>query len=222
MDLPHTLFQQNLLPDDRSVSIESINLCLRIFEATTSATPLAADELCHTYNEVASALAQLVLACHILALAEPTFSAAPRDSGTTKNSPAQEAMDAMLGALRLMVDLTTNDPAWSSALAQAPDLVSTLVKLIVVTRNGDPGTTARFEVLSNQKSDGANEDVTMVGNSTTAETRDVKASEAPQQSLRFDVLCLALGVLTNLVESVDQIKDTLRTTRESSSASCSD
>lgn len=43
-----------------------------------------------------------------------------------------------------------------------------------------------------------------------------KDDEEISVTLRFDVLCLALGLLTNLVESVDEVKEILRTTRSSS------
>ena len=103
-------------------------------------------------------------------------------------------MDCLLSTLRLLVELTTKDPDWSIELARAPRIVSTLIKLVVTTRTEAARSgKGRFAVESGVD----------------------RVEEEGKQGFSFDVLCLTLGVLTNMVESVESIKDVLRETRES-------
>ena len=76
----------------------------------------------------------------------------------------------LLGALRLLIELTNANPAWSGALADCATAVPSLIRLVVASRQGEDG---------------------------------------------FNTLCLALGVLTNLVETVPGVKHVLRDTRTS-------
>ena len=99
-------------------------------------------------------------------------------------------MEILLSVFRLLLALTTVSPDWSIALAGTSLAVPTLIKLIVATRN-KPARAGRGSFI--------------VGN-------DVEEVEGTV-SYKFDVLCLALGVLTNLVETAEGVRDVLRETR---------
>jgi hypothetical protein len=120
-------------------------------------------------------------------------------------------MDCLLSALRMLIDLTTNDPSWSVAVASVPGVLGTLVKLIAATRVKDARAMGRFTSLSSPAVQAAAVDVEMdTGDGDAARGEGKKEAG---ENVKFDVLCLALGVLTNLVETVEGIKDVLRETR---------
>ena len=179
---------QDLLPADGSINLRLIDMCLHIFEACSSATEDTHYLLTSHLSTLAPSLAHLVLACHILACGS--------------DAPASTTMDVLLSALRLLIDLTTHNPEWSIALAQSPLMVSTLVKLIVATRTkAARAGQGRFRSMSTGEGLPASE--------------GVESEEKPAVvNVKFDVLCLTLGVLTNMVESVEGVKDDIRKTRE--------
>lgn len=185
---------QDLLPADGSINLHLIDTCLHIFEACSSATEDTQYLLATHLSLLAPSLAHLVLACHILACG----SDAPL---------ASTAMDVLLSSLRLLIDLTTHNPEWSIALAQSPLMVSTLIKLIVATRTtAAKAGKGRFRSMS-------------VGEVLPPSEDLVEGGEKPVVvNVKFDVLCLTLGVLTNMVESVEGVKDVIRETREFGSA----
>lgn len=92
------------------------------------------------------------------------------------------AGDCLASALRTLVDLTSGDSQWSVTLAQTPGAIQALVNIIIESRAVG---------LSKRKRGEEEED------------------EVEGQS-GFDILCLALGVLTNLVETAEGARDTLR------------
>jgi hypothetical protein len=99
-------------------------------------------------------------------------------------------MDCLLSTLRLLAELTTKDPDWSLELSKTPRMVSTLIKLVVATRT----TSAR------------------AGKGRFLSVVEVEEGEKGEGGYKFDVLCLTLGVLTNMVESVESTKGALRDT----------
>ena len=59
--------------------------------------------------------------------------------------------------------------------------------------------------------------VRLLGWARVGGTKEEK-NEVEKQDEKFNVLCLALGVLTNLVETVPSVKDSLRDTCSSSTS----
>lgn len=184
---------QDLLPADGSISLPQIDTCLRIIEACSSSDLSTHDILWDRMTPLISSLADIVLSCHILAT-----SAAPDPK------VASSAMDILLSALRLLIELTTRDAAWSLELSNCERAVPTLVKLLVAARTKGKGKGKRIRALST--SSAAKMEVDEGG-----ELEEDEPETASQ--IKFDVLCLALGVLTNLVETVPEVKDVLRETR---------
>lgn len=105
----------------------------------------------------------------------------------------QAAMDCLASVLRMLGELTILDPAWSIAFAETKYGVATLVNLIGIVRGG-----AKLTPQADEEDD------------------QVDGHEE-KRSRESDILCLALGVLTNLVETVDTTRDTLREIRSSCS-----
>lgn len=110
-------------------------------------------------------------------------------------------MDCLLSALRMLIELTTASPDWSIALASTPLAVSTLIKLIVATRT-----------QSARKGQGRFRATSVSGRDDDERGGVLEPVAKSSVTLKFDVLCLALGVLTNLVETADGVKETLRDT----------
>ncbi|KAM0791555.1 hypothetical protein ACM66B_006002 [Microbotryomycetes sp. NB124-2] len=186
-----------LLPSDGSINLYMIDLCLRVFEATTSATPLAVANLNQHRTSLAQSLVNLILASHVLIVNE--------EDGRASRKTSTEALDNLLSALRLIIDLTTSDPEWSAALSDVPGIVFVLVKLIVTARTPDKSTVDRFKSLSSSPDQ---QDAKLPG----VDEVDTDAQRQVKEDVKFDILCLALGVLTNLVESVERVQDDLRNT----------
>lgn len=173
------------------MNLTSIDTCLQIFESCSSSTPQAYDILSTKLTSLTSTLTSLILASHILA----------HDTNPTTNT-GTESMNVLLSSLRMLIDLTTNHEEWSRELMRDSnvEIVGSLVKIIVAARRRKcfalVDETETKIVLS---SDDNNDEVAVDG----------KEKESSVM-LRYDLLCLALGVLTNLVETVDTTKDILR------------
>lgn len=111
-------------------------------------------------------------------------------------------MDCLSSGLKILVDLTTKNSEWSHALGST-ELVCVLIKIIVACRTKIAGNGFKKRSLESLEE---------------GETADeAEKSEEENVVLRFDLLCLALGVLTNMVETVESTKDVLRKSCKSSS-----
>lgn len=173
------------------MNLNSIDTCLQIFESCSTSTPQTYDILSIKLTPLTSTLVSLILASHILAHdTNPT---------TTTNS---EAMNVLLSSLRMLIDLTTNHEEWSRELMRGDniEIVGSLVKIMVAARRRKGSVIEETTVVL------SSDDISELGGEV-----DGKEKEASIM-LRYDLLCLALGVLTNLVETVDTTKDILRET----------
>lgn len=118
-------------------------------------------------------------------------------------------MDCLLSGLRMLIDLTTNHSEWCRELIDHSDsIVGTLVKIIAATRVKNQVVVDKSDKVKSKIEVGDDGEVKLEADGTEKESSVV---------LRFDLLCLALGVLTNLVETVDSTKDVLRETCKSRS-----
>lgn len=102
----------------------------------------------------------------------------------------QRALDCLMSTLKLLVDLTTEGAEWAGVLGREAGLVGTLVRVAVATRKH--GVKGRFV---SDKTGGSGED-----------------HAEGKEDHKFDVLCLVLGVLANLVESEGEVKKAIRET----------
>ncbi|KAM0750083.1 hypothetical protein T439DRAFT_380825 [Meredithblackwellia eburnea MCA 4105] len=180
----------NFLPADHSVNLPQLDVCLRIIESCSRAEPLTQEILSSRMASLAPALIDILLACHIVL-----------GGKDLSQSTSAAAMDLLLSTLRLVIDLTTNDPEWSLAFANCDLAIPILVKLLASSRNLKVQPTPTVVVVSPLLS--SEDDV-------SAPIEEQKSS--PPGQFNFDVLCLVLGVLANLVETVPEVKDVLRET----------
>ncbi|KAL8279525.1 hypothetical protein RQP46_008087 [Phenoliferia psychrophenolica] len=97
-----------------------------------------------------------------------------------------EAQKLVLASLRLMIELTNEASEWAEALV------------------GDGGEDGIVRTL-----------VRLLAWAVVERGDEGGEKEEEEKSSRFNVLCLALGVLTNLVETVPSVKDSLRDTHMS-------
>lgn len=174
----------DLLPDDGSVSITLIDTCLRIFEATTAGSLEAAPRLSNHIATLAPALANVLLTAYLLTTASPSARS------------SQAAIDCLLSTLKMLLELTTHRPEWAEALGRDGALVRTLLRLLLATRTESAKAgKGRFTL--------------------PADTDHVESEDGGgQRDYNFDVLCLGLGVLANLVEAGGEIRRVIRETRK--------
>lgn len=133
-----------------------------------------------------------------------------RNKGTGK---AGECLELVL---RILVSRTHSEESWSRAVVRNPYAMSFMLRLVAWT--GDICHSLRKD--SGAKGEGnANDDD---GNVETEEEVDDTESAGETKSHREDEgvrwqdrLCLALGLLANLSQSVEQTKDAVRETRKS-------
>ncbi|KAK4696442.1 hypothetical protein P7C70_g8379, partial [Phenoliferia sp. Uapishka_3] len=184
------------LPADGSINLPTIDTCLRVIEAcsTGDSSPTDThDVLSEHLAMLTAALCDIVLSGHIIA-----------SSQSPDPKVASAAMDCLLSSLRLLIELTNSSTAWSLALANCPFAISTLVKLLVASRSSAPPAAPRKRSLSS--SSGVKLEDSSGGIMSEMDEPDSAAQ------IKFDVLCLSLGVLTNLAETVPDVKDVLRET----------
>ncbi|GAA5857709.1 hypothetical protein JCM1840_000876 [Sporobolomyces johnsonii] len=187
-----------------SVSLPTLNLCLAIFESTSLATPYAFHVISSPayLSPLGRSLANLVLVTFILAF-NTSGSAADKQSATA----------LLLSALGILFGLTT-ESAWSECLIQPVGVqgdddgfVGTLIRIVLACRRASVATARNQRPKS-----GDRERIKHVGEVELDEDGEEEDGEPVDKAdhQEWDVLCLALGVLANLVESVEDVKDVLR------------
>ena len=136
-----------------------------------------------------------------------------------RNKGAGKAGECLELVLRILVSRTHAEESWSKAVVRNPYAVSFMLRLVAWT--GDIYNSLRKD--SGAKGEGnANDDDGNVETPTSEEEVDDTESVGESKSHRDDEgirwqdrLCLALGLLANLTQSVEQTKDAVRETRKS-------
>jgi len=115
--------------------------------------------------------------------------------------PLQKYLDT---ALRLLVSLTHSDETWGRKVVECEFSMGFLIRIIFKT--GQELQEAKNNVIvKSEESLKIEPDLSEDQTSLLIEHTDSQA---------LDTLCLALGLLTNLVQSVDLAKQRIRTTRK--------
>ena len=108
--------------------------------------------------------------------------------------------------LRVLVNLTHNDPQWSLSLLKSPFTLGYIFRTIhkhgILFNQSLLQSSQRVEDDTNDDMDGEDEDRMIVKSN-------------PETVQALDILSLALGVLTNLVQTQSETKDRIRKIRES-------
>lgn len=165
-----------------------------MIEVCLSADPTASYILFSHLSSFTVALSSLLHFCSIILRNELLQVDVDVDARTVKN---QAAMDCLACSLRMLGELTIADPAWSIGFGETKYGVATLVNLIGIAR-----IIPRVEEPNGEEDNDGEED----------------AGKKMAKTNKTDILCLALGVLTNLVETVKRTRDILREISESSLA----
>ncbi|KAK2462751.1 hypothetical protein APHAL10511_005269 [Amanita phalloides] len=125
-----------------------------------------------------------------------------RGRGISKSSECMELV------LRILVSRTHADDNWSRTLLQNPFAVTWMVRLVAWTGN-------TYHVLNNEE--GGEIKGSHVDTVTSEEEVDdgevTRSHRGEEEMRRQDRLCLALGLLANVAQSVADAKDTVRETR---------
>ncbi|GAA5959659.1 hypothetical protein JCM21900_002150 [Sporobolomyces salmonicolor] len=186
------------------VSLPTLNLCLAIFESTSLATPYAFHVISSPayLSPLGRSLANLVLVTSILAL-----------DTIAPTADKEYATALLLSALGIVFGLTT-ESTWSECLLRPAEVprdddgfVGTLIRIVLACRRATVANARKQRSKS-----GNRERIKPVGDEELNEDDEDKDGEAVEEAdnQEWDVLCLALGVLANLVESVEDVKDVLR------------
>ncbi|KAI5478884.1 hypothetical protein MNV49_004518 [Pseudohyphozyma bogoriensis] len=195
----------DLLPPDGSIHLRLVDIIFGIIEACSAGTASTHEILSSHIADLVPILSNLVLTCHLLLLSDST-AASPVDMKTRS-----AAMEVLLSSLRLVVELTTVNPEWSVAVAEQDGFVSALVRIIVATRS-HPEDSSKFEVVPSSDAVMPDSDLADVKDEEDGAGSTTSASKAKKEAAvtaKFDLLCLALGVLANVMEMVPSVKDTL-------------
>ncbi|KAF5362389.1 hypothetical protein D9756_002188 [Leucocoprinus leucothites] len=108
--------------------------------------------------------------------------------------------------LRILLNLTHGDPNWAQSVISNEFAVSWVVRLILASSHKDKGEDIKVNVKVEENVD--HQDITGGGGRPGSK-------KSSQQQHAWDRLCLALGLLTNLVQSVPEFKNVLRRTKVS-------
>ncbi|KZT10474.1 uncharacterized protein LAESUDRAFT_644492 [Laetiporus sulphureus 93-53] len=107
-----------------------------------------------------------------------------------------QARRCLESVLRVLINMTHDDLPWCQKLLSEPLTLPTIIRLITMSHRDYVGT------MSNVKREAGADDVEDHGNVSSS----------------LDRLCLALGLLTNLIQECQEVKDALRLT--SASVTC--
>ena len=130
-----------------------------------------------------------------------------------RNKGAGKAGECLELVLRILVSRTHAEESWSRAVVRNPYAVSFMLRLVAWT--GDIYNSLRKEGNANDD-DGNVETPTSEEEVDDAESVGESKSHRDDEGIRWqDRLCLALGLLANLAQSVEQTKDAVRETRKS-------
>ncbi|KAJ7065283.1 hypothetical protein C8F01DRAFT_1125033 [Mycena amicta] len=136
---------------------------------------------------------------------------------TTSTEEQDKARQCMLAALRLLVGLTHSDKVWCGKLTNREDCFLFILRTILrghadrleKVKEEEDGTVKREEPDVDQRSRKGwqikREDV-----EDEDEAEEIRVPRQDSKDKALDALCLGLGLLTNLIQVDDGVKNTLR------------
>lgn len=120
-----------------------------------------------------------------------------RKSDSDSDDNQTIALACLESLLRVLINLSHDNPVWCQSLVKDPLLVLALIRVTMLShRQHLDAVGNRSRVVSGEKDEEEEED----------------ESDAAAQLL--DRLCLSLGLLTNLVQTCEEAKEVLRLTRK--------
>lgn len=132
------------------------------------------------------------------------------------------AMDCLVGCLRVLANVTTPRQGWVTSLLECDTIVTTLFRLIQTSASNrvkSPALSQHRSLLHSSPKLGPSSSPFPVSNRRKEfkPSSDIgtEASVDETEGQKMDIICLALGLLINLVEKSEGLKDRVRLTGES-------
>ena len=122
--------------------------------------------------------------------------------------PIQKCLDT---TLRVLVSLTHSDEHWGRKVVRSEYTMGFLMRTIA--RSGKEFQGSKFTVKEEEGMDNLKREESAAGPFDDKEEEEEEETDVRLESYALDTLCLALGLLTNLVQIVEEAKDTVRETR---------
>lgn len=163
---------------DNNTDFDEVDNCLQVIEACTSASQVLPEDVSIPLQ--VTRLTNLLVGCHLAACGEDILSAS---AGTVRIACVDghltflTAFDCMMTALRVLINLVNLEEDYVTAFVEETPVLSLLVQLILASEK--PSAT----------------------NSAVSDNTSTNKTKVSVNVLKFDLLCLSLGLLTNLLES---------------------
>ncbi|PLW10908.1 hypothetical protein PCANC_12936 [Puccinia coronata f. sp. avenae] len=164
--------------------------CMDVIEACTVCEEDALNSINLCRQSLSSVFGSLISRCHSLARHD-------------RSEISMSALDILIGCLRTMVNVTNYNPTWASELS-TPSVLQALCGLFGICREGFN------HHRSTQNSDPRLDPLSIVNqpHHTSLPSLDHRVNDVV-----FDLLCVDLGLLANLVEQSTEATDMLRETQ---------
>ncbi|WAR57651.1 hypothetical protein PtB15_8B704 [Puccinia triticina] len=192
----HNLFDssiplQNFSNGDGQDPLKHVGYCMDVIEACTVCDEDALNSINLFRDPLAQVFGSLISLCHSLARHD-------------QSKIAMTALDILIGCLRTMVNVTNYNAVWASELS-TPSVLQALCGLFGICREGFN------QHRSNQKLKERADSPLAIANHPQEWPRPSHDNRV--DDVVFDLLCVSLGLLANLLEQSTPATDMLRETR---------
>lgn len=179
----------DLLPPQALMAVYRVNSCMDVIEACTICEEDGIMVLERDQSSLAACFTSLLPLFHVLATQR-------------EESTASQGLDVLIGCLRTMVNVTNHNAAWANLLTTT-SLLQTLCGTLNLCRQGYQKFMSKVDHPH-----------PIPTNSDSTVEKDKKASDGfnrVAQEIVFDLICVTLGLLANLVEQCPNGKQLMRT-----------
>jgi len=182
--------------------LKHIGYCMDVIEACTVCEEDALNSIDMFRQSLSGVCGSLISLCHRLARNE-------------QSEISMTAMDILIGCLRTMVNLTNYNSSWASELS-TPSVLQALCGLLGICREGYNQHKSSPHMNGNQEPANVPVDHSLDPSSTVNQSQHTNLSSLIDNRVDevvFDLLCVCLGLLANLLEQSTQATDMLRQTQ---------
>ncbi|KAA1138309.1 hypothetical protein PGTUg99_029964 [Puccinia graminis f. sp. tritici] len=197
----HDLFDNSVSFPDFSTGdghdiLKHVGFCMDVIEACTVCEEDALNSINLFRDPLASVFGSLISLCHSLARHDQT-------------KISMTALDILIGCLRTMVNVTNYNSIWASELS-TPSVLHALCGLFGICREGYDHHQSTQKAIKRAED---RIDPPSVSPSLINHPQGPHAHDNRVDDVVFDLLCVSLGLLANLLEQSTQATDMLRETR---------
>jgi len=182
--------------------LKHIGYCMDVIEACTVCEEDALNSIDMFRQSLSGVCGSLISLCHRLARNE-------------QSEISMTALDILIGCLRTMVNLTNYNSSWASELS-TPSVLQALCGLLGICREGYNQHKSSPHMNGNQEPANVPVDHSLDPSSTVNQSQHTNLSSLVDNRVDevvFDLLCVCLGLLANLLEQSTQATDMLRQTQ---------